>query len=104
MTTIRTRWVLLGIAVAAVVLAGIVSYYASGSPDGLTKVSEDKGFASTETEHRAGDGPFAGYSTKDIGDARLAGGLAGVVGVVVVLVLASGLVLLVRRRDREPTS
>ena len=32
-------------------LAGVVSYYASSEPDGLTKVSEDKGFAGTETDH-----------------------------------------------------
>ncbi len=96
-----TKWVLLGIAAAALLLAGIVSFYASASPDGLTKVSEDKGFASTQTRHHASGSPFAGYSTKDVGSDRLSGGLAGVVGVVVVVALASGVVLLVRRRDRR---
>lgn len=98
MNKVSTRWVLLAIAAAAVLLAGLVSYYASASPDGLTKVSEDKGFASTQTGHHADGSPFAGYATKDVGNERLSGGLAGVVGVVVVLALGSGVVYLVRRR------
>ena len=36
----------------ALVLAGVVSRFASGDPDGLTKVSEDHGFADTETDAR----------------------------------------------------
>ena len=39
-----------------------------------------------------------GYHTKGVGNDRLSGGLAGVVGVLVVLTLAGGLVLVVRRR------
>lgn len=99
MRTISTKWVLLGVALAALVLAGVVSYYASGSPDGLTKVSEDEGFASTETEHGTADGPLAGYAAKDVGNDRLAGGIAGVVGVLVVAGLGTGLTFAVRRRD-----
>ncbi|MDF1606424.1 PDGLE domain-containing protein [Nocardioides sp. YIM 152315] len=98
MKNVPTKWVLVGVGVAALVLAGIVSFYASGSPDGLTKVSEDKGFADTETAHGSKDSPFAGYATKDVGNERLSGGLAGVVGVVVVLALGAGLVYVVRRR------
>jgi cobalt/nickel transport system permease protein/cobalt/nickel transport protein len=103
---VRTRWVALGVLLVALVLAGVVSHYASQDPDGLTRVSQDKGFARTETQHRAADSPFAGYRTKDVGDDRLSGGLAGVVGVVVVLVLAGGLTWVVRRRgrDHEPVS
>ena len=104
MKNVSTRWVILGIAAAALVLAGIVSYYASSSPVGLTKVSEDKGFASTEKAHGAEDSPFAGYSAKDIGNDRLAGGIAGIVGVLVVAGLGTGLVYLVRRRSHEPVS
>ena len=92
-----------GFAVAAVVvalmLAGIVSYYASTSPDGLNKVAEDKDFSSQEREHAAGDSPFADYSTDRVEDQRLSGALAGVVGVTVVLVLAGGLSFMLRSRD-----
>ena len=44
----RTRWfVPAGLAVA-LLLAGLVSIYASSSPDGLTKGSEDHGFSDTD--------------------------------------------------------
>lgn len=95
-------WVAAGIAVVALLLAGVVSYYASGSPDGLNRVAEDKGFSDSADRHHAADGPFAGYETEDVEDARLSGGLAGVVGVVVVLALAGGVAFLVRRRGPEP--
>lgn len=115
MKTVSTKWVVVGVALVALVLAGVISFYASADPDGLTKVSQDKGFADTETDHGAKDGPFAGYATKDVDNQRLSGGLAGVVGVVVVLLLGTGLVYVVRRRgpaepaanderDREPVS
>lgn len=98
MRSVSTKWVLAGVLLVALILAGVVSYYASGSPDGLERVSEDKGFADTATEHHTSGGPFADYSVKDIGNDRLAGGLAGVAGVVIVLALGSGLVYVVRRR------
>ena len=98
-----TQATALGILLVALVLAGVVSFYAASSPDGLTKVSEDEGFASAEKEHAADDGPFAGYGSSFIDDERLSGGVAGVVGVLVVLVLASGLTYVVRRR-RSPVA
>ena len=95
---VPTRWVVVvGVAVA-LLLAGVVSFYASGDPDGLTKVSEDQGFAQSEKDHAADDGPLAGYETKGIADGRVSGGLAGVVGSLVVLSLAGGGALVIRRR------
>ncbi|GAW52235.1 MULTISPECIES: PDGLE domain-containing protein [unclassified Nocardioides] len=93
-----TKWVALGILVVALLLAGVVSYYASSAPDGLNRVAQDTGISRTEKQHAAADGPLAGYSAKDVDNQRLSGGLAGVAGVVVVLVLAGGLALVVRRR------
>lgn len=104
MKQVSTRWVALGIALVALLLAGVVGYYASSSPDGLTKVSQDQGFADTEQEHSTADSPLAGYATEDVDDARLSGGLAGVIGVVVVLVISTGVVYLVRRRNHEPAT
>ena len=92
-----TRAVRVGILVVALVLAGLASYYAANSPDGLSRVAEDQGFSSTQKDHATSDDPLAGYRTKGIGNDRLSGGLAGVVGVLVVLTLAGGLVLAVRR-------
>lgn len=93
-----TKVVAAGILVVALLLAGVVSYYADSDPDGLTRVSQDKGFAETEKDHATGDGPFAGYGSSFISNERLSGGVAGVVGVLVVLSLAGGLALVVRRR------
>lgn len=100
---IPTTWVALGIVAVALLLAGVVSYYASSSPDGLNRVAQDKGFSGTAKNHPA-DRPFAGYATKDVDDQRLSGGLAGVVGVVVVLALAGGVTQVVRRRRPDSPS
>jgi hypothetical protein len=81
----------------ALLLAGVVSYYASTSPDGLNRVAEDQGFSQTQTEHPGDGSPLAGYGTKGIGDERVSKGVAGVVGSLIVLVLAGGVTLLVRR-------
>ncbi len=96
-TTIKI--VAAGILLVSLLLAGVVSFYADSDPDGLTKVSEDKGFADTEKDHAASEGPFAGYGSSFINDERLSGGFAGIVGVLVVLGLAGGLAYVVRRRE-----
>lgn len=98
MSRIRTRWVVVGVAVVALLLAGVVSFYASGSPDGLNRVAQDHGFASTERTHHADGSPLAGYESKGVDNPRVSKAVAGVTGTVVVLLLAGGLTLLVRRR------
>lgn len=94
----RTRVVVAVGLLVALLLAGVVSFYASGSPDGLERVATDTGFAETAGEHAAADGPMADYQAKGIDDPRLSGGVAGVIGALVVLVLAGGLTYAVRRR------
>ncbi|MFI1284467.1 energy-coupling factor ABC transporter permease [Streptomyces sp. NPDC020858] len=91
--------------VTALVLAGFVSFYASASPDGLEKVAADKGFDEKVEDHAAADSPLADYSVKDVGDARLSGGLAGVIGVGVTVAAGTGIFWAVRRRrGDEPTA
>ena len=80
-----TKVVAAGVLLVALLLAGVVSRFASEDPDGLTKVSEDHGFADTE---KARDSPVGGY-----------GALTGVLGVLVVLGLAGGVTYAVRRRE-----
>ena len=99
MTRNRT-FLLIGLAVA-LLLAGVVSFYASGSPDGLEKVAGDTGFLDTAEQHPASDSPLAGYGTAGVDDARLSGGIAGVAGVLVTLGIAGGLFLVLRRRSPE---
>ncbi|MEU6893401.1 energy-coupling factor ABC transporter permease [Streptomyces sp. NPDC046557] len=87
--------------VTALVLAGFVSYYASASPDGLEKVAADKGIDRKVGQHAAADSPLADYSVKDVTDARLSGGLAGVIGVGATVVVGTGIFWTVRRRRAE---
>jgi hypothetical protein len=96
-----TRVLLAGLLLVALLIAGVASYYASGSPDGLERVAEDRGFSDTAKEHPAADGPMADYRADGIEDDRLSGGVAGVAGALVVLVLAGGLALVVRRRTPD---
>ncbi|MET7528929.1 energy-coupling factor ABC transporter permease [Streptomyces goshikiensis] len=87
--------------VTALVLAGFVSFYASASPDGLEKVAADKGIDQKVEEHAAAGSPLADYSVKDVTDARLSGGLAGVIGVGVTVVVGTGIFWTVRRRRAQ---
>lgn len=104
MRRLPTRIVLAGLFVAALLLAGVVSFYASGSPDGLERVAENKGFSDTASEHAAADGPMADYQTSGVENERLSGGVAGVTGALVVLLLAGGLAYAVRRRPTDSRS
>ncbi|MEV0368252.1 energy-coupling factor ABC transporter permease [Streptomyces sp. NPDC050636] len=92
----RRVW-LAGVA-AALVCAGGISYYASASPDGLEKVAHDQGIDAKAEDHAAKDSPLADYSVQDIGDPRLSGGLAGVIGVGATLAVGTGVFVVLRRR------
>ncbi|MFJ3228256.1 energy-coupling factor ABC transporter permease [Streptomyces sp. NPDC086783] len=92
---------------ASLVLAGFVSFYASASPDGLEKVAHDQGIDKKAEEHAASGSPLADYGVKDVSDARISGGLAGVIGVGATVVAGSGVFWAVRRRrtaDASPAS
>ena len=91
----RPGWFLpAGIAVAAL-LAGVVSFYASSSPDGLESVAEDKGFSdqATDTRWASSRSPTTG----DVGGIPV--GVAGVIGVGVTLAVGGGVFYAVRRRE-----
>ncbi|MEU9982039.1 energy-coupling factor ABC transporter permease [Streptomyces sp. NPDC050856] len=86
---------------AALVLAGLVSYYASASPDGLEKVAADQGIDKKAEEHAAAGSPLADYGVTGITDARLSGGLAGTIGVGATVAVGTGVFWAVRRRRGE---
>ena len=104
-----------GLLVVALLLAGIVSYAASPSPDGLDAVTqtgcrtvevggeeqlEGSCIAQNAGDHASAGSPLADYA---LGGDDAFTGVAGVIGVLVVLVVAGGAFWLLRRRTR-PTS
>lgn len=91
------RFAIVGVLLALLV-AGVLSFYASKSPDGLQHVAETTGFSQTETQHSTANGPLAGYEAKGVSSPHLSKGLAGVVGVGVTGLVMGGLVLVLRRR------
>jgi hypothetical protein len=82
----------------ALVLAGVVSSFASSSPDGLEKVAEDRGFIDTARDHDLAGSPLADYGVAGVDNERLSGGLAGIIGVGATLALGGGVFFLLRRR------
>lgn len=97
----RRRFLLVALLVT-LLIAGVGSYYASAHPDGLEYVAEKTGFLDAADDSAAADSPFADYATAGVDDARLGGGLAGVLGVLVVLGLGTALFWALRRRDDAP--
>ena len=85
--------------VLSLVLAGVVSNFASSSPDGLEKVAEDIGFLDSAKDHTYADGPLADYGVKGIENERLSTGTAGVIGVIATAGVSTGLFLVLRRKS-----
>jgi cobalt/nickel transport protein len=84
--------------VISLFLAGVVSFYASSSPDGLEKVAGDIGFIETAKDHTNADGTLADYGVKGIENERASVGVAGVIGVIGTAVVAGiGFKLIARK-------
>jgi len=104
----KRLWWFLGIGlVVALLVAGILSGFASGEPDGLERVSIDEGFDETAEDHTLADSPLADYAVEGVEDGRLSTGLAGIIGVGITLAVSAGLFYGIRlygraRRAKEP--
>lgn len=69
--------------VITLLIAGVFSFYASSSPDGLEKVAIDLGFIDTAKDSAVSDTALAEYGVKGVENERLSVGIAGIVGVFV---------------------
>jgi cobalt/nickel transport protein len=79
-------------------LAGIVSFYASSSPDGLEKVAEDVGFIETAKDHSIDNSALADYGVAGIENERLSVGIAGIIGVIATGVLMYLIIKFISRK------
>jgi len=89
----------LGFFLAATVLAGVVSFYASSSPDGLEKVAEDEGFLETAKDSAVANSPLADYGVSGLDSERLSVGLSGIIGIVVTAIVAMLIFNLAKRKS-----
>jgi hypothetical protein len=88
------KWFTIIALALAIGLATAASPFASSSPDGLTRVAADSGF---DGRAQASDGPIAGYALPGVGDERVAKGLAGFAGTLLVFAVGAGVARAVRR-------
>lgn len=93
-------FVLVGL-VVVLLIAGVASYYASSSPDGLESTAEDTGFGDSARDSATSGSPLADYGVSGVDSDRLSVGLAGIIGVLIVLVLVSILTAVLKRRRRD---
>ena len=98
MSTSMRLFTALALAVA-VGLATAASPFASSSPDGLEKVAQDKGFlADGRLAGVQEDAPVPSYVFPGVENERVATGLAGFTGTLLVFVVGYGLARVVVRR------
>ncbi|MDX1690367.1 MAG: energy-coupling factor ABC transporter permease [Acidimicrobiia bacterium] len=88
-----------GVAVAFVV-ATVVAQFAADDPDGLERVAEDTGFASSARDHGLADSLFSDYATAGLENEAVSLAVAGATGTLVTLAVGWGLFAVLR--DRKP--
>ena len=91
----------IGGALISLVLAGVVSFYASSHPDGLEKVASDIGFIETAKDPATAGSALADYGVAGVENERASVGLAGVIGVVATGALATGLFIYLGKRKKD---
>lgn len=94
----------IGALLVCLIVAGLLSLFASSSPDGLNRVAEDTGFAGSEVDSATAGSPAAGYEASFM-DGVLGTSLVRVIGVLVTLAIGYALFRMLargRRHDRVP--
>lgn len=95
----KKKDILLGL-LMAVILAILISPFASPWPDGLERVAEDKGFLEKGEGKPALTSPVPDYSWPGIKNEKLATSVAGVMGTLLVFGLGLGVAKLLKRQER----
>ena len=104
----RKTWAfVLAALLVSVLLAALVSPFASSRPDGLEKVAEDKGFLEKADEHPSvwKYSPIPDYTVGGTENESLDTAVAGLIGTVVTFALGLGLAKLISgKNSRQETS
>jgi cobalt/nickel transport system permease protein len=103
-TRVKTRTFIVGGLLVSLVFAAVVSQFSFGDPDGLERAAADTGIVSSSTDHALADSLFADYATNGISNETLSLAVAGIVGTVVTLAVASGILLAGRERRNRGTA
>ena len=101
MKSISTKKFYLGGALLSLLLAGIVSFYASSHPDGLEKVAEEIGFIETAKDPATAGSALADYGVAGVENERASVGIAGVIGVAATGAVATGLFIYLGKRKKS---
>jgi cobalt/nickel transport protein len=81
----------------SVVLAAVLSIFASAAPDGLERVAETLGFDEAAEDSAVAGSPLADYGTAGVADEWLSTAVAGTVGLLLTGLVAFGLMRLLAR-------
>lgn len=98
MKSVSSKKFYIGGALISLILAGVVSFYASSSPDGLEKVAEEIGFIETAKDPATAGSALADYGVEGVENERASVGIAGVLGVAATGVVATGLFIYLGKR------
>jgi hypothetical protein len=91
------RFLIIG-GIVVIVIAAVVSFYASSQPDGLEKVADQYGILDNAEDSATATSPLADYAVTGVDNDRLSGGAAGLVGVGVTAAIGFALFYALRRR------
>jgi cobalt/nickel transport protein len=95
--TKNKRFYLFGIGIS-LLIAGVISYYASSAPDGLEKVAIDLGFIDSAKDSAVSQSALADYGVAGVENERLSVGIAGIIGVVVTGIIMMVIVRLIGKK------
>jgi cobalt/nickel transport protein len=84
--------------VLALIVAGVLSVFASPNPDGLEKVAQTKGFIDLGEGKEVIRAPIPDYAVPGLKDEKLATAAAGIIGTVITFTAALGIGRVMRRR------
>jgi cobalt/nickel transport protein len=101
MIAVSSKKFYVGGLLVSLLLAGVVSFYASSHPDGLEKVAEEIGFLKTAKDPATAGSALADYGVAGVDNERASVGIAGVIGVAATGAVATGLFMYLGKRKKK---